>query len=213
VRVGRTALDREAIRLIEEHHPQIHFDWPQILNGEEEALPPEPPPRRAEREEPPRRRAERHDPPPRRPEREERPPAPPPPNPAAGPAEAAVLEEPAGAAHARLGPDGLARLRARYADLAANISRRPQVDPRLPELRERVERLNPDSWLTDDQVGRGLEEYEAVLASLRDVIGRRRRRKRSRSGSQIGGDPADRPPAGGSEPPRDDDGGDEGVEE
>jgi hypothetical protein len=118
-----------------------------------------------------------------------------------------------GPAHARLGPEGLARLRARYADLTASISRRPQDDPRLPELRDQVERLNPDSWLTDDQVGRGLEEYEGVLASLRDVIGRRRRRKRSGSGSPTGGDLPGRPIAGELAPPRDDDGGDERAEE
>ena len=124
-----------------------------------------------------------------------------------------MREEPVGPAHARLGSEGLARLRARYADLAANISRRPQEEQRVRELREQVDRLNPDSWLTEDQVARGLEEYEGVLASLRDVLGRRRRRKRSRSATQTGGGPADRPPAEGAEPPRDDDGGDEGGEE
>ena len=43
VRVGRAPLDEDAIRLIEEHHPHIRFDWPQILKGEEEPAPPEPP--------------------------------------------------------------------------------------------------------------------------------------------------------------------------
>jgi hypothetical protein len=51
---------------------------------------------------------------------------------------------------------------------------------------EQAERLNPDTWVTDEEVRLGLEHYEAVLASLRDVVGRRRRRKRSRPGSPAG---------------------------
>ena len=31
VRVGRPALDEDAIRTIEEQHPGVDFDWPQIL--------------------------------------------------------------------------------------------------------------------------------------------------------------------------------------
>ena len=31
VRVGRPALDEDAIRTIEEQHPEIEFDWPHIL--------------------------------------------------------------------------------------------------------------------------------------------------------------------------------------
>jgi hypothetical protein len=33
VRVGRPALDEDAIRTIEEQHPEIEFDWPQILEA------------------------------------------------------------------------------------------------------------------------------------------------------------------------------------
>jgi hypothetical protein len=160
--VGRAALDEEAIRLIEEHHPQIHFDWPQILNGEDEPAPPEP-----------QRRAE----PPERPG----------PSPAAsaeadsGSVPAPVPEEPVNPAHARLGSEGLARLRVRYADVSATISRRVQDEVRRQQLHELAERLNPDSWVTAEEVQRGLDEYESVLASLREVVGRRRRRKRSRS--------------------------------
>ena len=39
VKVGRPALDEEAIRWIEEHNPDIEFDWPKILEAQ-------PPPRR-----------------------------------------------------------------------------------------------------------------------------------------------------------------------
>ena len=58
VKVGRPALDEAAIRWIEEHNPDIEFDWPKIL----EAKPPSAPPsddvrqRRARRDKPERRR-------------------------------------------------------------------------------------------------------------------------------------------------------------
>jgi hypothetical protein len=160
--VGRAALDEEAIRLIEEHHPQIHFNWPQILNGEDEPAPREPP-----------RRAE----PAERPEPLLAPAAEAGPGPLPPPA----ADEPISPAHARLGSEGLARLRARYAEVSATISRRVQDEVRRQQLHELAERLNPDSWVTGEEVQRGLDEYESVLASLREVVGRRRRRKRSRS--------------------------------
>ena len=163
MRVGRAALDEEAIRLIEEHHPQIHFNWPQILNGEEEPAPPEP-----------SRRAEPANPPD------------PIPVPTAEvssiPTSQPSSDEPLSPAHARLGSEGLARLRARFADVSATISRRVQDEQRRQQLLELADRLNPDSWVTGEEVQRGLDEYEKVLASLREVVGRRRRRKRSRSG-------------------------------
>lgn len=33
MRVGRTALDEDVIRLLEAHHPDVSFDWPKILDG------------------------------------------------------------------------------------------------------------------------------------------------------------------------------------
>ena len=46
VKVGRAALDEEAIREIEKHHPDLEFDWTKILETQA-AAPPEP--RRTER--------------------------------------------------------------------------------------------------------------------------------------------------------------------
>jgi len=88
--------------------------------------------------------------------------------------------EPLSPAHARLGSEALARLRGRYADVLANLARRVPDEQRREQLREQAERLNPDSWVTDEEVTAGLESYESVLASLRDVAGRRRRRRRGR---------------------------------
>jgi hypothetical protein len=147
VRVGRSALDEDAIRLIEEHHPDIRFDWPQILRGEDEKEPAQPPP--AFVSEPPE----------------------------------PVPAEPINPAHAQLGSEGLARLRARYADVMAGISRRIQDPERADQLRAEAERLNPDSWVTSEEVRIALEQYESVFESLRGLVstGRRRRRRRSRS--------------------------------
>lgn len=92
----------------------------------------------------------------------------------------APAEGPVTPAHARLGSEGLARLRARYANLSATIERRISDEGRRQQLLDLAGRLNPDGWVTAEEVERGLDEYEGVLASLREVIGRRRRRKRSR---------------------------------
>jgi len=91
------------------------------------------------------------------------------------------VEDPVSPAHARLGSEGLARLRARYVDVSAAIGRRIADEQRRQQLLDLAGRLNPDSWVTAEDVQRGLDEYESVLASLREVAGRRRRRRRSRS--------------------------------
>jgi CelD/BcsL family acetyltransferase involved in cellulose biosynthesis len=92
----------------------------------------------------------------------------------------AELTEPLSAAHARLGSEALGRLRGRYAEVLANLARRVPDEERRQQLREQAERLNPDNWVTDEEVTAGLDGYESVLASLREVVGRRRRRRRSR---------------------------------
>ena len=72
------------------------------------------------------------------------------------------------------------------------------------QLHEQAERLNPDSWVTDDEVTRGPRaSTRRVLASLRDVVGRRRRRrKRPRAVGRRR--PATRVGRGAARPGRDD---------
>ena len=108
------------------------------------------------------------------------------------------VSEPVSAAHARLGSEALARLRGRYADVLANLARRVPDEQRRQELREQAEKLNPDTWVTDEEVTAGLDGYEAVLASLREVVGRRRRRRRGRGSSGQGPGPNEAGP--GAEP-------------
>jgi len=96
----------------------------------------------------------------------------PPPRPQAGDALSSV--------ESRLGSEGLSRLRARYAEVLARISEAVADQARQEELKATAERLNPDTWVTDEEVSAGLEHYESVFESLRSVVGRRRKRGRRR---------------------------------
>jgi hypothetical protein len=225
VRVGRSAIDEDAIRLLEQHNPDVQFDWTHILKP----TPPQPAPADGPKERPfehgqgrAQRRTERRAfprapelpsavaPPARRagptrrgeeamlrqspPERFEEPEA------AAAPdvVEASIAEdmlrgvdeEPApapgaedrtSAAYQRLGSEGLARLRARYAEVMARIAERPMDEGAREELKLRAERLNPDGWVTRDEVQHALERYESVFEELRALVGTRRRRRRRRA--------------------------------
>ena len=90
----------------------------------------------------------------------------------------AQTEDYTSAAYARLGAEGLARLRARYAEVMARITEKPLDETAKDELKTQAERLNPDAWVTADEVTAGLEQYETVFESLRAVVGHRRRRRR-----------------------------------
>ena len=192
VKVGRSALDEDAIRIIEQNNPGIEFDWTRILKGapEAESKPPAP---FVERRQAPRAQA-RAPVAPRVPDKPAAPVEPPPPVVEPAPfddIDAAFAEGdptaedvrgmpdvPATAAHARLGAEGVVRLRARYSEILARISERVPDPARQEELKSEADRLNPDTWVTDDEVRAGLEGYEAVFESLRSVVGRRRRRRR-----------------------------------
>ncbi len=245
VRVGRSAIDEDAIRLLEEHNPDVQFDWTHILKATPVPAAPPPPDlgreaiagrgakrkeRRALGEE--RRATPRADQ--RRPPIEVTPPsireerdapdeeavladaaldesfvrigdsfAAPAENadPTSIEAEEAIVDpgdddaddEPAveltaedrtSAAYQRLGSEGLARLRARYAEVMARIAERPMDEQARDELKARAERLNPDGWVTDDEVRNALEQYEGVFEGLRAQVGSGRRRRRRRSKGQ-----------------------------
>ena len=212
VKVGRAALDEDAIRLIEQLNPGMEFDWPRILKGQGSPATEARPPVEARRQRPDSRRSQPQTAPhsaaaPR--------PAPPPPavepvrprrdppveaapiensesgeTPAAdiAPADIApiVADETPTPAHARIGAGGVQQLRARYAELVARIGERTD-ETRRAELKQQADRLNPDSWVTDDEVSQGLEQYESVLASLREVAGQKRRRRRRGKGPRPAG--------------------------
>jgi len=84
------------------------------------------------------------------------------------------------ASYQRLGAEGLGRLRARYAEVLARIAEQPVDDEAKERLKGRAERLNPDGWVTADEVAAALEQYEAVFEELRALVGRDPRRHRRR---------------------------------
>ena len=189
VRVGRAAIDEDAIRQIEANHPEIDFDWTQILKGRETSS--DPGERRRGRERParpapqPRTKSTRTDQPeaidldadsatdaedstpgtiagaPITEPEEDDPEGPP--------------VEPATPAEARLGAPGLARLRARHAELLTRITERVPDEARQTELKTLAERLNPDAWITDADVTAGLDAYEQTYETVRSSLPPRRK--------------------------------------
>jgi hypothetical protein len=250
VRVGREALDSEAVRLLEQHNPDVTFDWPRLLKSA--SAPPlgppagNPPPREDRRRDRRDRRgqpveslpgsgavplvgdltlatddsdatdftratdpADRTDFVPATEPAEddadfvaatpltvesdtgdgtdaapaldaadpsgEAQPAASPPTPEV---ETDAPPPPVEPRYARLGADGLARLRARYADVRARLEGRSLEDAERAELLAKVERLNPDAWQTEHEVAHALEEYEVVFEALRPLVGRQPRSRR-----------------------------------
>jgi hypothetical protein len=84
------------------------------------------------------------------------------------------------ASYQRLGAEGLGRLRARYAEVMARITEQSVDDEAKEQLKARAERLNPDGWVTADEVAAALEQYEVVFEELRALVGRDPRRHRRR---------------------------------
>ncbi len=89
-----------------------------------------------------------------------------------------AAEVPARHVEERLGREGVDRLRARYAELLARITERVTDPVRLEELRTQAERLNPDTWVTDEEARQGIEQFDAACDALRARLGRRKRRRR-----------------------------------
>lgn len=201
VKVGRPALDQDAIRWIEENNPDIEFDWPKIL----EAQPPAVPAKESGRpRDDARSRSRRRD----RPRPQQQPPPPPrelepeqepepeslepeslEPEPVAQAFEQLThaeteeqIEPPTMPVEQNLGREQLTRLRARYAELLARIAERGGDAERIEALREQAESLNPDTWVTDDEVRQGIESFEPKIRDLRAALGLRRRRRSRRGG-------------------------------
>jgi hypothetical protein len=176
VKVGRAPLDEDAIRLIEEHNPDLDFDWTRILKGHGRESDTEPAAQAGPNES--SRTAAAQAPDPGMPDR-----SPVPTSevaePEAVPDVSAQLDEtPVSAAERKLGVEGLARLRGRYAEMLARISDRIADQDRQVELKTIAERLNPDAWVTDSDVLSGLDSYEATFESLRGIVGHGRRHTR-----------------------------------
>jgi hypothetical protein len=222
VKVGRLALDPVAIRAIEESNPDLKFDWGKILKVKPPPPPPDYDRDGRERRRRGRGTGEANAPPatdstattvqvaapapvvsvdvkaePAGPESAVEAPA---------PAIAAwddpdLGDEPAGPAergptHVVLGltdEQGLARLRARHAEIQVRISERVRDPARLEDLRAQAALLDPDAWRTVEEARERLASLDAATDAIRKVLGRRRRsrrggaRRRSRQQSGPGG--------------------------
>ena len=192
VKVGRVALDDDTIRRIEQQNPDLEFDWPKILQGAGTPATEARPPFEARRQDRGNSKARFPKPgpapapqqPQQRPADDKSEPEPAPPRAPAVPPPPPLDDLPAEGtpAHEKIGQEGVQRLRQRYADVRARIFERCQDQARRDELMASADRINPDAWKSAEEVASGLEQYEAVLASLRDVVGRKRRRRKRGGG-------------------------------
>jgi hypothetical protein len=178
VRVGRPPLDEDAIRTIGDQHPDIEFDWSHILEvGAAEAVEVEPPRRRKS----PRARTDSLG------------------ETALGSSAVEDTESgDRGAAGAMIEVDVQARtdgeeatpdrrrahdlleelagreiatrLHARFAELSARISALEMDEPTREAWRARAEVLNPDNWVTPDEVLSGVERADALFDDLRRAL-------------------------------------------
>jgi outer membrane biosynthesis protein TonB len=183
--LGRSPLDEDAIRNIEDQHPDIDFDWPAILALSEVMTPEDEAPVRPQKREQPQGRRQK-------PPRESRPssqePQPDMPSEESTDAVESVDEEiaptaedvvpereeaPARVEHAR--PSGLvdqlagreiaARLRSRYDEIVTRIK---DADHASREgWLKRAEAMDPDRWDTPEAVLQGVTNADAQFEQLR----------------------------------------------
>jgi hypothetical protein len=211
VKVGRAAIDEEAMRLLEERHPDVAFDWSRILREPPQQLPEQQALRRREHRDArdARRKKKRHgdeaggsetpeaaqlittdaeasEPVPDVPEAENLEPA------DASPEGASFLATPSNFSTATsevLGLEAAAHLRNRYVVLMQRIERHPDEAKREVWRREAAP-LDPGSWDTAEAVRAALDEYEARYEAIRTQVGGGRRRRRRRGGrGKPGGEP------------------------
>lgn len=165
LRLGRPALDDAAMRTIEEQHPDIDFDWPYILDVGAMT------PVEVEAPVPPRKRRPR----PAEPEAGESAEASSEPVARAADGHADSPEAEGEAESFASGPDLLsellgrgiaASLRARHADLAAEV----EGSPAPPEIklgwRHRLSALDPDRWSAPEAVLAGMATVDRDLETL-----------------------------------------------
>lgn len=220
MKVGRAALAPDVIRAIEESNPGLRFDWDKILKVKP---PPPPDPGREEREERRNRRRRGKEagaggaarPAGADATRQARKAASPsaPAEKKATPDGVETDETPAAHAVADVTVDddqsprhvalaltdeeGLARLRARHAEIQTRIGDRFRDPARLEELRSQAAQLDPDGWGSIEEARERIASMDETTAALRKILGRRRRTRR-------GGARRRRGPAGESGAPTDD---------
>ncbi len=190
--LGRAPLDEDAIRTIEDQHPEIDFDWPAILALREVMTPEDEAPARPRQQEGRRQRPrdQPRDSQPRR--RQDAPPLPAPSDPAAeteadepdaavmademvaeGGPEEEVAPKPRhahGLLEELVGREIATRLRARYSELSARIHERHADAADRDRWMTRAEPLNPGTWLTPEAVLEGVRRADGLFETLRQEL-------------------------------------------
>lgn len=188
IAMGRAPLDEEAIRTIEEQHPDIEFDWPAILALGEVMAHEEEEPARADRRQAARggrrgraaREVERAE----EPKTEEGTPAGAEPldedeqRSSDEPGESTEALPPHPSTHGMLeelvGREIATRLRARYSEICARIHARFEEPTTREAWLKRAEPLDPDLWLTPEAVRDGIGRADALFQQLhRELVGKR----------------------------------------
>ena len=208
VKIGRAALAPDVMRAIEESNPGLRFDWDKLLKVKP---PPPPDPGREERRN--RRRWGKESGAGSgavRPARAEAPgqvrqAAPPAAvvsqeaaadvgeadeTPATDPAADVTVEGDQPLRHVVLAltdEEGLARLRARHAEIQTRIGDRFRDPVRLEELRSQAAQLDPDGWGSIDEARERIASLDETTAALRKILGRRRRTRRGGARRRRGG--------------------------
>jgi hypothetical protein len=190
--LGRAPLDEDAIRAIEDQHPDIEFDWPAILalsevmTPEDEAPAPRPAaaPRKNKKDRGPRREdradtsqravAELINNAPAEPREPEEPQEP---QEQEQPQEPQELQEPQEPQEPRnrlleelAGREIGARLRARHADIIARIEQLDLDGSEKDALFKRAEALDPELWMTPESVLDSVRKSDALIEELKSAI-------------------------------------------
>ena len=179
ITLGRSPLDEDAIRAIEDQHPDIEFDWPAILALSEVMTP--------EDEEAPRPQKRKPSPPrrePREPRRDSRVEEPPPASEltpddestevepiaespttvdAAPPRTGGLLEE-------LVGREIATRLRARHAEIVARIHEQNADSSVRAAWLKRSDAINPDLWVTPEAILEGVRSVDGLVEQLRGEL-------------------------------------------
>jgi hypothetical protein len=192
VALGRAPLDEEAIRTIEDQHPNIDFDWPAILAlgevmiHEEEAAPR--PQKQQQRQKDRRRDGPREQRP--QPQTEvaesapvedvgetlDEPPEPLDPLETIEDVKAPEPELPAphqsthGLLDELVGREIATRLRARHSEIVARIHQKDAEPAAREEWLRQAEALDPDLWVTPDQILKGVSGADSLFDRLRQLL-------------------------------------------
>jgi len=196
VALGRAPLDEEAIRTIEEQHPNIDFDWAAILALGEVMIHEEEAPARPQKQQQ-RQKDRRRD---QRPPRESRPAEP------TEPVEPVELVEPVepgdeapeplnpletiddvrepepeqppphqsthGLLDELVGREIATRLRARHSEIVARIHQKDAEPAAREAWLRQAEALDPDLWVTPEQILEGVRGADAMFEQLRSQLSR-----------------------------------------